>query len=71
MSTGGDDRGDRDPELGLAEGAEPEPEDEGVDPGERGSALLGSRRRIIGLFTRLGFALRERFHAGAHAGFAF
>ena len=24
--------------------------------------------RVIGLFSRLGFALRERFHAGAHAG---
>jgi hypothetical protein len=24
--------------------------------------------RIIGMFTRLGFQLRERFHAGAHAG---
>jgi hypothetical protein len=24
--------------------------------------------RIIGMFTRLGFELRERFHAGAHAG---
>jgi hypothetical protein len=24
--------------------------------------------RVIGMFTRLGFALRERFHAGAHAG---
>jgi hypothetical protein len=24
--------------------------------------------RVIGLFTRLGFQLRERFHAGAHAG---
>jgi hypothetical protein len=24
--------------------------------------------RVIGLFTRLGFALREHFHAGAHAG---
>jgi hypothetical protein len=24
--------------------------------------------RVIGIFTRLGFELRERFHAGAHAG---
>ena len=24
--------------------------------------------RVIGMFTRLGFELRERFHAGAHAG---
>ncbi|MGC8639625.1 MAG: hypothetical protein ACP5XB_07070 [Isosphaeraceae bacterium] len=24
--------------------------------------------RVIGMFTRLGFQLRERFHAGAHAG---
>jgi hypothetical protein len=24
--------------------------------------------RVIGIFTRLGFQLRERFHAGAHAG---
>jgi hypothetical protein len=24
--------------------------------------------RIVGMFTRLGFELRERFHAGAHAG---
>ncbi len=24
--------------------------------------------RVIGMFTRLGFVLRERFHAGAHAG---
>jgi hypothetical protein len=24
--------------------------------------------RVIGMFTRLGFKLRERFHAGAHAG---
>ena len=42
---------DFDPELEAPEGAEQEDEQEEVDPTERGSEMLRSRRRVIGLFA--------------------
>jgi uncharacterized protein (TIRG00374 family) len=43
--------GDLDPDLGVAAGAEHDDEQDSVDPTERGSEMLRSRRRVFGLFA--------------------
>lgn len=44
--------GDLDPDLAVADGAEPiEDDPDAVDPAQRGSEMLRSRRRVTGLFA--------------------
>jgi uncharacterized protein (TIRG00374 family) len=49
--TRADDADDLDPDLEVADGAEPYDEDDGVDPTERGSEMLRNRRRVLALFV--------------------
>jgi uncharacterized protein (TIRG00374 family) len=44
-------RGDLDPDLAVAEGADESDERDAVDPAERGTEMLRSRRRVLSLFA--------------------
>jgi uncharacterized membrane protein YbhN (UPF0104 family) len=43
--------GDLDPDLAVAEGADSSDEQDGVDPTERGTEMLRSRRKVLSLFA--------------------